>query len=216
MSENEIAEKQIVCEGKTVGNPAQASVAKIEIATVVQEVRTFALNDVFKRQRQKEFDSIRILQFLFKEFGTGFLVLDIHTTEIIKSELCFIFYQESSLELPQADPEGTKGSDNQISRELEPIENEEITSSPVKEHVPIDLQDKLAEASEKAEVEDVKEVYPKEAEVGHGRDKIIDKSSEEITKKSTSVEDSTEVSDASWTWVWELILYGPSKFIKKI
>ncbi|PPS02098.1 hypothetical protein GOBAR_AA18564 [Gossypium barbadense] len=133
MSENEIAEKQIVCEDKTVGNPAQASVAKIETATVVQE--------------------------------------------------------ESSLELPKSDPEGTKGSDNQISRELEPIENTEITSSPVKEHVPIDLQDKVAESSEKAEVEDVKEVYLKEAEVGHGGDKITDKSSEEITKKSTSIKE---------------------------
>ncbi|KAG4202756.1 hypothetical protein ERO13_A05G355900v2 [Gossypium hirsutum] len=139
MSENEIAEKQIVCEDKTVGNPAQASVAKIETATVVQE--------------------------------------------------------ESSLELPKSDPEGTKGSDNQISRELELIENTEITSSPVKEHVPIDLQDKVAESSEKAEVEDVKEVYLKEAEVGHGGDKITDKSSEEITKKSTSVEDSTEIKE---------------------
>ncbi|MBA0814422.1 hypothetical protein Gohar_020254 [Gossypium harknessii] len=139
MSENEIAEKQIVCEDKTVGNPAQASVAKIETATVVQE--------------------------------------------------------ESSLELPKSDPEGTKGSDNQISRELEPIENTEITSSPVKEHVPIDLQDKVAESSEKAEVEDVKEVYLKEAEVGHGGDKITDESSEEITKKSTSVEDSTEIKE---------------------
>ncbi|TYI30650.1 hypothetical protein ES332_A05G402400v1 [Gossypium tomentosum] len=139
MSENEIAEKQIVCEDKTVGNPAQASVAKIETATVVQE--------------------------------------------------------ESSLELPKSDPESTKGSDNQISRELELIENTEITSSPVKEHVPIDLQDKVAESSEKAEVEDVKEVYLKEAEVGHGGDKITDKSSEEITKKSTSVEDSTEIKE---------------------
>nr|KJB75911.1 hypothetical protein B456_012G064000 [Gossypium raimondii] len=139
MSENEIAEKQIVCEDKTVGNPAQASVAKIETATVVQE--------------------------------------------------------ESSLELPKSDPEGTKGSDNQISRELEPIENTEITSSPVKEYVPIDLQDKVAESSEKAEVEDVKEVYLKEAEVGHGGDKITDESSEEITKKSTSVEDSTEIKE---------------------
>ncbi|KAH1038643.1 hypothetical protein J1N35_040386 [Gossypium stocksii] len=139
MSENEIAEKQIVCEDKTVGNPAQASVSKIETGTVVQE--------------------------------------------------------ESSLELPKSDPEGTKGSDNQISRELEPIENTEITSSPVKEHVPIDLQDKVAESSEKAEIEDVKEVYLKEAEVGHGGDKITDKSSEEITKKSTSVEDSTEIKE---------------------
>ncbi|MBA0630324.1 hypothetical protein Godav_002438 [Gossypium davidsonii] len=133
------SEKKIVCEDKTVGNPAQASVAKIETATVVQE--------------------------------------------------------ESSLELPKSDPEGTKGSDNQISRELEPIENTEITSSPVKEHVPIDLQDKVAESSEKAEVEDVKEVYLKEAEVGHGGDKITDESSEEITKKSTSVEDSTEIKE---------------------
>nr|KJB75908.1 hypothetical protein B456_012G064000 [Gossypium raimondii] len=107
MSENEIAEKQIVCEDKTVGNPAQASVAKIETATVVQE--------------------------------------------------------ESSLELPKSDPE--------------------------------DLQDKVAESSEKAEVEDVKEVYLKEAEVGHGGDKITDESSEEITKKSTSVEDSTEIKE---------------------
>ncbi|PPD82892.1 hypothetical protein GOBAR_DD20176 [Gossypium barbadense] len=41
MSENEIAKKQIVCEDKTVGNPAQASVAKIETATVLEQAKRF-------------------------------------------------------------------------------------------------------------------------------------------------------------------------------
>nr|KJB60473.1 hypothetical protein B456_009G306800 [Gossypium raimondii] len=41
MSENEIAEKQIVCEDKTVGNPAQASIAKIETATVLEQAKQF-------------------------------------------------------------------------------------------------------------------------------------------------------------------------------
>ncbi|KAK8592994.1 hypothetical protein V6N13_043388 [Hibiscus sabdariffa] len=103
--------------------------------------------------------------------------------------------EESNLELSQAGQEGAKGSDNQISRELEPIENTEITSSIVKEHAPIDLQDKVAESSQKAEVEDVKEVYPEEADIGHGGDNIIDNSGKKITEVLTSVEDSTKVKE---------------------
>ncbi|GMJ09374.1 hypothetical protein HRI_004606600 [Hibiscus trionum] len=103
--------------------------------------------------------------------------------------------EESGLELSQAGQEVAKGSDNQISRELEPIANTEITSSTVKEHAPIDLQDKVAESSQKAEVEDVKEVYPKEADVGHGGDKIIDNSGKKITEELTSVEDSTKIKE---------------------
>ncbi|KAE8661700.1 hypothetical protein F3Y22_tig00113725pilonHSYRG01908 [Hibiscus syriacus] len=74
--------------------------------------------------------------------------------------------EESSLKLSQAGPEGTKGSSNQISSELEPIEKKEITSSVVL----IDLHDKVAESSQKAEVEDVKVVYPKEAYISNGGD----------------------------------------------
>ncbi|KAK8672527.1 hypothetical protein V6N13_110893 [Hibiscus sabdariffa] len=103
--------------------------------------------------------------------------------------------EDSNLELSQAGQEVAKGSDNQISRELEPIENTEITSSIVKEHAPIDLQDKVAESSQKAEVEDVKEVYPEEADVGHGGDKMIDNSGKRITEELTSVEDSTKVKE---------------------
>ncbi|XP_039009847.1 restin homolog isoform X2 [Hibiscus syriacus] len=103
--------------------------------------------------------------------------------------------EESSLELSQSGPDGAKGSDNQISSELEPIENTEITISIVKEHAPIDLQDKVAESSEKAEVEDAKEVYPKEAYVGHDVDKLTDSSGEKITEELTSVEDLTKIKE---------------------
>ncbi|XVF16353.1 hypothetical protein REPUB_Repub10bG0024200 [Reevesia pubescens] len=148
-NENEKIQKQIVCEDKTVEDPGQASVAKIETTTVTEE--------------------------------------------------------EPSLELSQADSEGTKNhaegneivddiqqprettnvaSDEQILRELDPIENAEITSSICKEHVPIDLQDRVA---------DVKDICPKEAEVDHSGEEITDNSDEEITKESTSVEDSIKV-----------------------
>ncbi|XP_052486264.1 COP1-interactive protein 1-like [Gossypium raimondii] len=57
MSENEIAEKQIVCEDKTVGNPAQASIAKIETATRLKEVVTEKAapgQDCFSHIEQRE------------------------------------------------------------------------------------------------------------------------------------------------------------------
>lgn len=127
-----------------------------------------------------------------------------------------MLYQESSIELSQA--EGAKdlaesnqiiddiqqqeirtniASDQKISRETDPIENAEITSSIGKEHDdPIDLQDSTAESSQKAEAGDVKEIYSKEAEVDHSGEKITDNSSEDITKESISVEVSTKVSSS--------------------
>ncbi|XP_022750544.1 uncharacterized protein LOC111299565 [Durio zibethinus] len=77
-------------------------------------------------------------------------------------------------------------SDKQIPKELDPIENTEITSSFGKEHAPIDLQERVAEPSRKAEVGDVKEIYPKQAEVDHGGETITDNSGEDITKESTT------------------------------
>ena len=55
-TENDIIEKQIVCEDKTIEDPGQASVARIETTTVTEEVRlllillsNFALNNLLRK-----------------------------------------------------------------------------------------------------------------------------------------------------------------------
>ncbi|KAL4379182.1 hypothetical protein GQ457_02G020490 [Hibiscus cannabinus] len=74
-------------------------------------------------------------------------------------------------------------------------EDSNLELSQAGQEVAKDLQDKVAESSQKAEVEDVKEVYPEEADVGHGGDKMIDNSGKRITEELTSVEDSTKVKE---------------------
>lgn len=68
--------------------------------------------------------------------------------------------------------------------------NTEISSAIGEEHVPIELQDRAAEALEKADVGDVKEICPKGLE--HAGEKTTDNSGEEITKESSS--DHVEIS----------------------
>ncbi|XWS32731.1 hypothetical protein CRYUN_Cryun22dG0015100 [Craigia yunnanensis] len=156
-TENDIIEKQIVCEDKTVEDPGQASVARIETATVTEEESSMELS-------QPEGS---------KDLAEGNQIIE---------------------DIQQPDKRTNIASDKQIPRELDPIENTEITSSIGKEHAPIDLQDKVAESPKKAEVGDAKEISPKEAEVDHSGEKIKDNSGEDITKESTSVEDWTMVS----------------------
>ncbi|XWS32734.1 hypothetical protein CRYUN_Cryun22dG0015100 [Craigia yunnanensis] len=150
-----------------------------------------------------------------KHIGEAKTVEDPGQASVAMIETATVTEEESSIELSQA--EGSKdiaegnqiiddiqqpkertniASDKQIPRELDPIENTEITSSIGKEHAPIDLQDRVAESSQKAEVEDAKEISPKEAEVDHSGEKITDNSGEDITKESTSVEDWTMVSSS--------------------
>ncbi|XP_022741908.1 trichohyalin-like [Durio zibethinus] len=147
-SENKIIEKQI--EDKTVEDPGQGSVARIETTTVTEQGSSTELS-----------------------VAEGNQIID---------------------DIQQPEETTNIASDQQIPRELDPIENTEITSSIAKEHVPVDLQDRVAESSQKAEVGDVKEIYPEVVE--HGREKTTDNSGEEITKQSTSVEDSTKVSSS--------------------
>ncbi|XVF57998.1 hypothetical protein PTKIN_Ptkin07bG0027300 [Pterospermum kingtungense] len=148
-TENDIIEKQIVFEDKTVEDPGQASVARIEITTVTEEESSIELSQAEGRQ----------------------IIDDIQQPEI----------------------RSNTASDKQIPREIDPIKNTEITSSINKEPAPIDLQDSIADSSQKTEVGDVKEIYPKEAEVDHSGEKVTD-SGEDLTKEFTSVEDSTKVS----------------------
>ncbi|XWS44133.1 hypothetical protein CRYUN_Cryun15aG0018500 [Craigia yunnanensis] len=158
-TENNIIEKHIVCEDKTVEDPGQASVARIETATVTEEESSIELS-------QEEGT---------KDLAEGNQIIDV---------------------IRQPGERTSIASDKQIPRELDPIENTEIKSSIGKEHAPIDLQDRVAESSQKAEVAYVKEIYPKEAEFDPGGEKVTDNSGEDITKESTSVEDSTKVSSS--------------------
>ncbi|XWS30395.1 hypothetical protein CRYUN_Cryun24cG0113600 [Craigia yunnanensis] len=156
-SENEIIEKHIILEDKTVEDPGQASVARIETATVTEEESSTELSQAEGT----------------KDFAEG--------NEIIN-------------DIQQPEETTNMASDKQIPREFNPIENTEISSPIGKEHVLIELQDRVAESSKKAEVGDVKEIYPKVVE--HAGEKTMDNSGEEITEKSTAVEDSTKVSSS--------------------
>ncbi|KAK6256420.1 hypothetical protein SCA6_017725 [Theobroma cacao] len=156
-SENEIIEKQTVCEDKTVEDPGQASVARIETATVMEEESSIEL-------AQAEGT---------KDLAEGNEIID---------------------DIQQPEETANIASDQQIPRVFYPIKITEITGPIGKEDVPIDLQDRVAESSQKAEGGDVKEIYPKVEEVEHGGDKTTDNLGEEITKDSTSVEDLTKAS----------------------
>ncbi|XVF14049.1 hypothetical protein REPUB_Repub09cG0023400 [Reevesia pubescens] len=158
ISEIEIIEKQIVCEDKTVEDPGQASVSRIETGIVSEEESSTELSKAEST----------------KDFAEGNEIID---------------------DIRQAEETTNIASDKQIPGELYPTEKTEIASSIDKEHVQIELQDRVAESSEKAEVGDVKEISPKEAE--HDGEKTADNSGEEIiNKESTSVEDSTKVSSS--------------------
>ncbi|XP_022741525.1 titin-like isoform X4 [Durio zibethinus] len=147
-SGNEIIEKQI--EDKTVEDPGQGSVARIETTTVTEEESSTELSAAEGNQ----------------------IIDDIQQPE-----------------------QATKiASDEQIPRELDPKENKEIQSLIAKELVPIDLQDRVSESSQKSEVGDVKEIYPEVVE--HGAEKPAVNSGEEITEEPTSVEASTKISSS--------------------
>ncbi|KAL4378147.1 hypothetical protein GQ457_02G012010 [Hibiscus cannabinus] len=97
------------------------------------------------------------------------------------------------LEYIQQTGETTKtASDMQIPRELDHIDNTGITSLVAKEHVPVDLQDKVAGPSQKAEVRDVKEIYPGGLQCGG--EITADCSGEEVTKESISTQDLIKIS----------------------
>ncbi|XP_039016696.1 uncharacterized protein LOC120147388 [Hibiscus syriacus] len=64
------------------------------------------------------------------------------------------------------------------------IENTGITSSVFEERVLIDLQERIVECSQKAEVRDVKETYPEVVE--HVAEKTVNKSVEDSTTVSSS------------------------------
>ncbi|KAK8673487.1 hypothetical protein V6N13_111819 [Hibiscus sabdariffa] len=97
------------------------------------------------------------------------------------------------LEYIQQTGETTKtASDMQIPQELDHIDNTGITSLVAKEHVPVDLQDKVAGPSQKAEVRDVKEIYPGGLECGG--EITADCSGEEVTKESISTQDLIKIS----------------------
>ncbi|XVF16352.1 hypothetical protein REPUB_Repub10bG0024200 [Reevesia pubescens] len=148
-NDNEKIQKQIVCEDKTVEDPGQTSVAKIETATVTEEESSTELS-----------------------LAEGNEIVD---------------------DIQQPEETTNVAFDERIPRELDPIENAEITSSIGKEHVPIDLHDRVAESLHNADIADVKEIDPKQAEVDHSGEEITDNSGEEITKESASVEDSIKV-----------------------
>ncbi|KAK8717015.1 hypothetical protein V6N13_044300 [Hibiscus sabdariffa] len=97
------------------------------------------------------------------------------------------------VEYVQQTGETTKtASDMQITRELDHIDKTGITSLVAKEHVPVDLQDRVAGPSQKAEVRDVKEIYPGGLECGG--EITADCSGEEVTKESISTQDSIKIS----------------------
>ncbi|XP_039014343.1 altered inheritance of mitochondria protein 21-like [Hibiscus syriacus] len=75
------------------------------------------------------------------------------------------------------------------------IENKGITSSVVEEHVLIDLHERVVECSQKAEVRDVKEIYPEVVE--HGVGKTVNKPVEDSTTVSScdDVESFKETAD---------------------
>ncbi|XWS40700.1 hypothetical protein CRYUN_Cryun17cG0017900 [Craigia yunnanensis] len=156
-SENEIIEKQIVFEDKTVEDPGQVSVAGIETTTVTEEESSTELSQAEGT----------------KDFAEG--------NEIING-------------IQQPEETTNIASDKQIPREFDPIENTNILTQIGKEHVLTKLQERVTESSLKAEVVDVKEIYSKVVE--HAGEKTTDNSGEEITKESTSMEDSTKVSSS--------------------
>ncbi|XP_022774381.1 microtubule-associated protein futsch-like [Durio zibethinus] len=156
-SENEIIEKQIVFEDRTVEDPGQASVARIETATVTEEESSIVLSQAEGT----------------KDIAEGNEKID---------------------DSQQSEETTNIASDKQIPREFDPIEITEISSPIGKEHVPIELKDRVTESSQIAEVGDVKEIYPKVLE--HAGEKTTENSGEEITKESMSVEDSTKASSS--------------------
>ncbi|XVF60236.1 hypothetical protein PTKIN_Ptkin08bG0028500 [Pterospermum kingtungense] len=149
-SEDEITEKQVIFEDKTVEDPGHASVAMIETGTVKEEESSTELSQAEGA----------------KDLADGKEIID---------------------DIQQPEETTDIASDKQISREFDPIENTAISS-------PIELQDKVGESSQKDEVGDVKEIYPEVVE--HTGEKATDNSGEEITKESTSVEDSTKESSS--------------------
>ncbi|XP_038996915.1 titin-like [Hibiscus syriacus] len=112
-----------------------------------------------QKTRENEITEKQIEDGVVKNPGQDSVVRAETTTE--SSTKLSVAEGKQILEYIQQTREITKtASDMQIPRDLDHIENTGITSLIRKEHVPVDLQDRVAGSSQKAEVRDVKEIYP--------------------------------------------------------